>query len=73
MKFSEIFAHEFKQRFNVDVDTFPFKIVVDNNYKIEKIVFETEIEDVSCVYISGQNYISCSKKGIWFNINLPII
>jgi len=68
MRFSEIFAQEFKKNFYVDVDTFPFKIIVDNNYKIEKIVMETEFQNVSCIYITGQNYISCSYKGIWFTI-----
>ena len=36
--------------------------------KIEKIVFETVIDGVTCVGVTGQNNISCSKKGLWFNI-----
>ena len=69
MRFSEIFAQEFKRNFYVDIDTFPFKIIVDpRTFNIEKIIFETVIDNVVCVYLKGQPDISCSKKGLWFNI-----
>jgi hypothetical protein len=67
MRFSEIFAEEFRENFDVEVNSFPFKIVVTNN-KIDKIVFETEIDEVSCVYTTGDKNISCSKKGLWFKL-----
>lgn len=70
MRFSEIFAEEFKQNFNVDVNSFPFKIVVTNN-KIDKIVFETEIDGVSCIFVTGDNHINYSRRGLWFKLTPP--
>jgi hypothetical protein len=72
MRFSEIFAQEFKRNFYVDIDTFPFKIMIDpRTFNIEKIIFETVIDNVVCVYLKGQPDISCSNKGLWFNITPP--
>jgi hypothetical protein len=70
MKYSEFLAQELKQNFYIDVENFHFKILVHNN-KVEKIVFEAEIDGISCVYTTGDKNISCSKKGTWFHITPP--